>query len=136
MSRQEVTKRLPAEKRTAPTENGRCAVIATLRLFATKWKPCILCYLDTGSLRYNQLYRAIPNISRKMLSQHLDELEADGLIVRTVYDVKLQHVEYRLSARGRSIIGLLHVIEDWGLEHMTGVLSINEMVVKADLVSA
>jgi DNA-binding HxlR family transcriptional regulator len=135
MSPQEVTKRLPAGKRTTSTENGRCAVIATLRLFATKWKPCILCYLDCGPLRYNQLYRAIPNISRKMLSQHLDELEVDGLIVRTVYDVKLQHVEYRLSAKGRSIIGLLHGIQDWGLAHMPGVLSISAMVVKADFVN-
>ena len=43
---QEVTKRLPAEKNTTAPDNNRCAVTATLRLFATKWKPCILCYLE------------------------------------------------------------------------------------------
>ena len=130
MTRQEVTKRLPVEKRTGPDENGRCAVIAALRLFATKWKPCIICYLSESPLRYNQLYRAIPNISRKMLSEHLDELETDGLITRTMHDAKGQHVEYDLSARGRSVLGLLYSIQDWGLANLPGVLSIDEMVVR------
>ncbi|WP_431213903.1 winged helix-turn-helix transcriptional regulator [Puia sp. P3] len=74
--KQEVTKRLPAENLAEP---ARCSVVATLRLFATKWKPCILCYLSAGSLRYNALHKAIPNISRKMLSEHLRELEQDQL---------------------------------------------------------
>ena len=131
MTKQEVTKRLPAEKRITPDENGRCAVIATLKLFATKWKPCILCYLSASPLRYNQLYRAIPNISRKMLSEHLDELESDGLITRTAHDSKGQHVDYRLSPKGRSMIGLLHGIQDWGIANLPGVLTINEMVLQA-----
>ena len=131
MTIQEVTKRLPAEKRMTPDQNGRCAVIATLKLFATKWKPCILCYLSATTLRYNQLYRAIPNISRKMLSEHLDELEADGLITRTAHDAKGQHVDYCLSPKGRSILGLLHYIQDWGMANLPGVLTINEMVLQA-----
>ena len=133
MSTQEVTKRLPAKKNTGSPDNDRCTVIATLKLFATKWKPCILCYLAASPLRYNQLYRAIPNISRKMLSQHLDELEADDLIIRTPLDRKLQHVEYGLSPKGNSILGLLHTIGDWGLVNLTGVLSIDEMVQRAGL---
>ena len=133
MSVQEVTKRLPAEKNSISPDNSRCAVIATLRLFATKWKPCILSYLAATPLRYNQLYRAIPNISRKMLSQHLDELEADQLIIRIPYDRKLQYVEYRLSPRGNSILTLLNTLQDWGLANLTGVLPISEMVHRASL---
>lgn len=66
-----------------------------------------------------------------MLSQHLDELEADHLITRIPYDRKLQHVEYRLSPKGRSILDLLTAIQDWGLANLSGVLSIDQMVQRA-----
>ena len=125
---QEVTKRLLVKRSVESTLNNRCAVIATLRLFATKWKPCILCYLAQQPMRYNELYRIIPNISRKMLSEHLKELDANGLIVRTQYDDKLQRVDYHLSDRGRSLMPILEQLQDWGLTHMENVLSIREMV--------
>ena len=126
--KQEVTKRLPVEKDRTIDENHKCSVIATLKLFATKWKPCILCYLSAGPLRYNQLYRIIPNISRKMLSEHLRELESDGLIIRQQHDRKGQHVDYTLSFMGSSLLGILNVLQDWGMEHLPGVLSIKEML--------
>jgi DNA-binding HxlR family transcriptional regulator len=123
--KQEVTKRLPAENLAEP---ARCSVIATLKLFATKWKPCILCYLSSGALRYNELQRAIPNISRKMLSEHLRELEQDQLIIRHQYDPKNQRVEYALSDLGRSLLGILTQLQDWGMEHLAGVTSIRDML--------
>ena len=129
--KQEVTKKLPVEKaREMETAVGqaRCSGIATLKLFATKWKPCILCYLSTRSLRYNELHRAIPNISRKMLSEHLRELERDGLIVRHQHDPKNQRVEYMLSDLGRSLLGILTQLQDWGMEHLKGVTSIEDML--------
>lgn len=108
--------------------NQRCSVIATLRLFATKWKPCILCYLAAQPMRYNELYRIIPTISRKMLSAHLKELEKDNLIQRTQFDDKLQRVEYCLTDKGRSLLPILDELQDWGLEHLENVLSIREML--------
>jgi DNA-binding HxlR family transcriptional regulator len=66
-----------------------------------------------------------------MLSEHLDELEADGLIVRTAHDRKDQHVDYSLSPKGRSMITLLHCIQDWGMANLPDVLTINEMVLQA-----
>src|SRR6266542_3278570 len=102
--KQVVTKRLPVKKSTSAISNYRCAVIGTLKIFATKWKPCILCYLAENPMRYNELYRIIPNISRKMLSQHLKELERDDLIVRCECDKKLQRVEYKLSEKGTSLL--------------------------------
>ena len=118
---QEVTKRLPV---TAL----RCSVIATLKIFATKWKPCILCYLWAGPMRYNQLHRIIPNISRRMLSEHLRQLEKDQLIVRRSFDRKDQHVEYSLTEKGRSLMPLLEEIQNWGLQHLDGVASIRQML--------
>lgn len=125
---QEVTKRLPVRKRQSDTYNiKKCAVIGALKIFSTKWKPCIICYLAIKPMRYNDLHRIIPNISRKMLSAHLHELENDGLIIRKQYDPKKQHVEYLLSPKGYSLMGILENIQDWGLANIEGVVSIREM---------
>jgi DNA-binding HxlR family transcriptional regulator len=126
--KQQVTKRLPAEKSTSAIPLNQCSVIATLKLFATKWKPCILCYLSKKSMRYNELYRIIPNISRKMLSEHLKELENDALIVRCQCDKKRQRVEYSLSEKGASLLPLLEHLQNWGLSNIKDVLSIQEMI--------
>jgi DNA-binding HxlR family transcriptional regulator len=126
--KQQVTKRLPAKKSTSAIPLNQCSVIATLKLFATKWKPCIICYLAKKSMRYNELYRIIPNISRKMLSEHLKELENDALIIRCQCDKKNQRVEYSLSPKGTSLLPLLEHLQDWGLTNIKNVLSIQEMV--------
>jgi DNA-binding HxlR family transcriptional regulator len=123
---QEVTKRLPDPD--ASGRSPRCSVIATLKVFATKWKPCILCYLWERPMRYNQLSRVIPNISRRMLSEHLRQLEKDQLIARKSFDRKNQHVEYSLTEKGRSLMPLLEEIQNWGLEHLDSVLSIRQML--------
>ncbi|WP_160143460.1 winged helix-turn-helix transcriptional regulator [Chryseolinea soli] len=128
MTKQEVTKRLPLSQSKSVYENEQCSVIAALKLFATKWKPCIICFLAEHPLRYNALYRAIPNISRKMLSLHLDEMERDGLLTRVLFDSKLQRVEYRLSPKGLSLLPLMEQLQDWGLENVPGSLSIREML--------
>jgi DNA-binding HxlR family transcriptional regulator len=128
MTRQEVTKRLPVLKEKKTALNGQCSVIATLKLFATKWKPCIICYLMQRPMRYNELYRIIPNISRKMLSEHLRELLDDGLIDRIQFDPKMQRVEYKLSEKGLRLLPLLEKIQDWGMNNLDDVLSIREMI--------
>jgi DNA-binding HxlR family transcriptional regulator len=126
--KQEVTKRLLVKRVAKHDDNYRCSVIATLKLFATKWKPCILCYLADKIMRYNDLYRIIPNISRKMLSEHLRELENDDLIFRNQFDKKLQRVEYGLSDKGKSLLPILNQLQDWGMDHIPDVLTIREMI--------
>lgn len=125
---QEVTKRLLVKRSADAQLNLQCSVIATLRLFAAKWKPCILCYLGARPMRYNELYRIIPNISRKMLSEHLKELERDAVIIRTQYDPKLQRVEYGLSERGKALLPVLEHLQDWGMNNIDNVLSIEDMI--------
>ena len=128
MMKQEVTKRLLVKRATEKHHIYQCSVIATLKVFATKWKPCILCYLGEKAMRYNELYRIIPNISRKMLSEHLKELETDQLIQRIQYDHKLQRVEYSLTEKGRSLMPVLDALQDWGMDNIKGSLSIREML--------
>jgi DNA-binding HxlR family transcriptional regulator len=128
MVKQQVTKRLLVKKIIPTKANYQCAVIATLKLFATKWKPCIICYLAQQPMRYNDLFRIIPNISRKVLSEHLKELEADAVITRLQYDTKLQRVEYSLSPKGQSLLPILNQLQDWGLSNIKTVLSIQQML--------
>jgi DNA-binding HxlR family transcriptional regulator len=126
--KQEVTKGLPVRKRRVDMNQYKCSIITTLRIFAAKWKPCILCYLAEHPMRYNELYRMVRNISRKILSEHLREMENDGLLIRKPMDRKNQHVEYCLSERGRSLLHILEDIQNWGLQNLPEVLSIKEMI--------
>src|SRR5450755_1268393 len=126
--KQVVTNKLPVEKRKFEGSYQRCSVIGTLKLFASKWKPCIICYLLEKPLRYNELFRSIQNISRKMLSEHLCELETDEIIVRVQYGVKMQRVEYGLTEKGRSLLTVLKELEKWGMSNINNALSIQEMI--------
>ena len=82
-----------------------------------KWKPFIVWYLSTGSrqARYSELRKRIPyDISHKMFSQHLSELEQVGIIERIVVEVKPLRVDYLLTAKGVSFANVLYFIRDWG----------------------
>ena len=106
----------------------KCAVISTLKLFSAKWKPCILSHLMQGSLRFCALKRKIPNITKKMLSQHLTELEKDGLINRNVHTKKPLKVVYSVTKKGQSLEHLFVELERWGLEHEIEAKPMQEML--------
>ena len=73
-----------------------CPVEATLDLIGGKYKALILWHLINSTLRFNEIGKLIPQATPKMLTQQLRELEADGLIIRTVYPVVPPKVEYAL----------------------------------------
>nr|WP_274379970.1 helix-turn-helix domain-containing protein [Lacticaseibacillus baoqingensis] len=89
-------------------------VEATMEIIGGKWKAIILCHLRHQAMRNGELRRAIPQITQKMLTQQLRELEHDGIISRTVFDQIPPHVEYALTARGDSLSGLLNQLCRWG----------------------
>ncbi|RAK58020.1 winged helix-turn-helix transcriptional regulator [Phenylobacterium deserti] len=94
-----------------------CTVEATLGLIDGKWKGVILFHLFEGVLRFNEIRRRLPNVTQRMLTNQLRELEADGLIVRTVYPQVPPKVEYSLSERGRSLEPVIMALKAWGDVH-------------------
>jgi len=96
----------------------QCPVDAGLALMAGKWKPRILWKLYRyQTMRFGQLKRMLPDITDKMLTQQLRELEADGLIKRMVYPVVPPKVEYTFSAFGKTLEPVIAAIATWGETH-------------------
>ena len=87
-----------------------------MNLIGTKWKPLILFHLLEGALRSGILQKKTPGISNKMFTQTVRELEKDGLITRKVFPVVPPKVEYKLSARGKSLENILKKLDKWGSE--------------------
>ncbi len=91
---------------------------ATLALIGGKWKGVVLWRLLQGTLRFNEIRRRLPNITQRMLTNQLRELEADGLVTRTVYAEVPPKVEYSLSERGRSLEPVILALKAWGDAHV------------------
>lgn len=95
-----------------------CVVEATLRVIDGKWKGVILYHLLAGTLRFGELRRRIPSVTQRMLTTQLRELEADGLVVRTVYAEVPPRVEYALSPLGLTLEPVIRSLEHWGRTYL------------------
>ncbi len=92
---------------------------ATLQMIQGKWKIMILYELyESGAKRFGELQRYIADISHKTLTTQLRELERDELIKRNLYAEVPPRVEYSLTPRGESLIPVLDMICDWGLQNV------------------
>ena len=97
-----------------PAGEVLCPVALTLSLIGGKWKALILWNLLEGTMRYSALRKAVPDATPKMLTQQLRELEADGLVSRTVWPVVPPRVDYALTPTGESIKPILTAMYRWG----------------------
>jgi len=94
-----------------------CSMELTLQIIGGKWKPIILYKLgQEGVLRFSEIKRVIPNITQKMLTQQLRELEADGLVHREVYPQVPPKVEYSLTDLGKSVMPIMGSLCEWGTQ--------------------
>jgi len=94
-----------------------CAVSLTTRIIGGKWKPTILFFLETGTRRFGELQRLIPETPKKMLIQQLRELERDQIIRRKVYPQVPPRVEYSLTRHGETLRPILRLMSAWGNKH-------------------
>lgn len=83
-----------------------------------KWKMPILWRLKDNVWRYGELRKSLKNITHKMLTQQLRELEADGYLSRKVYAQVPPKVEYTITERGLKSIPIIETLRNWGIERM------------------
>ena len=98
-----------------------------LTRLSNKWNVLVIRRLAKKTMRHSQLKRDIGNISQKMLTQTLRELERSGLIKRKVYPVIPPKVEYSLTELGETLVEPLNVLCDWAIEHIDEVESAVEL---------
>ena len=94
-----------------------CPVRDVIDHLGDKWSTLLLIALAGGPLRFGALRRTVPDISQRMLTQTLRDLQRDGLIARQVFPTKPPSVEYRLSATGLSLLEPLAVLVTWAEAH-------------------
>lgn len=94
-----------------------CPVETTLMLIGDKWKVLILRDLMPGTKRFGELQRSVGHVSQKVLTAQLREMEAQGLVLRTVYPEVPPRMEYSLTTLGRSLKPILDVMGAWGEEY-------------------
>lgn len=110
MSTQKTVKELPA-----------CPVETTLTLIGDKWKVLILRDLLTGTKRFGELKKSVGNVSQKVLTAQLRDMEANGLVHREVYAEVPPRVEYSLTELGQSLKPILDAMLNWGEDYKNSV---------------
>ncbi len=93
------------------------SVRITLNVIGGKWKPLILWLLTGETMRFNELQKSISGITQKMLTQQLRQLEADGLIKRTVFPQVPPKVEYSITEYGNTLNPIFRSMNKWGKIH-------------------
>lgn len=96
-----------------------CNVEDTIEIITGKWKPIILLHLlYSGTKRFNELKKMIPNISQKVLTKQLRELEEQDIIQRVIYPQVPPKVEYSITEHGESLRPILFALHEWGTVHL------------------
>jgi DNA-binding HxlR family transcriptional regulator len=98
------------------------AINDTLNVISGKWKLPIIGSLLYGKKRFKEMERDIAKITPRMLSKELKDLEANGIIKRTVYDSIPVMVEYELTKSGKSLMNVIEPMIKWGLQHRKTIL--------------
>ena len=102
---------------TAAKKLSACPVETTLTLISDKWKVLILRDLMNGTMRFGELRKSIGQVSQKVLTAQLRQMEGSGLLTRTVYPEVPPRVEYTLTDLGRSLKPILDAMWVWGEEY-------------------
>ena len=91
-----------------------CPVEAALEQISGKWKGLVIFHLLSGTHRFSELKRKVGGVTQRSLTKQLRELEADGIVDRTVYAVVPPKVEYRLTPKGERLLPVIETLHSWG----------------------
>ncbi|MEH6347865.1 MAG: helix-turn-helix domain-containing protein [Bermanella sp.] len=98
--------------------NNGCPVEASLEVIGGKWKGAILYHLLIDTMRFNELRRMMPEITQRMLTKQLRELEGNKLILRKVYPEVPPRVEYSMTEYGQTLAPVIDALHGWGKQHL------------------
>ena len=115
-------KSMNKEKKGEVKSIGECTkailpVRDALDILSGKWKLPIIISLSFGNKRFKEISKEIPNITDKMLSKELRDLEINQLVKRTVYDSVPVIIEYSMTNYGKSLERVIDELRDWGVLH-------------------
>lgn len=101
------------------SENCNGKIETALEILVGKWKPVILFNLfSNGTMRFSELQRAMPDITKKMLTSQLRELEYHDIVHRKIYMQVPPKVEYSITEYGQNMTPLMQALVQWGTAHM------------------
>lgn len=106
---------------TAPQTDRMAVLRDVLDRVGDKWSVVVICRLDSGPMRFNELRRATDGITQRMLSATLRRLERDGLVTRRVLPTVPPQVEYALTSSGRSLHVVLAGLVEWTEQNLDAV---------------
>ncbi|VAW14620.1 Transcriptional regulator, HxlR family [hydrothermal vent metagenome] len=105
-------------KNVSSNRGFACPVEAALEIIGGKWKGIILYHMRHETRRFNELRRLIPEISQRMLTKQLRELEMHQIVRRKIYRQIPPKVEYSLTDFGMTLTPILQALEEWGVEYI------------------
>ncbi|GAA0860965.1 winged helix-turn-helix transcriptional regulator [Paraclostridium tenue] len=95
-----------------------CPINLVHKIISGKWKILILWYLSANPLRFSDLRRKLPDVTQKMLTQQLRNLETHNIVYRKVYPVVPPKVEYGLTKTGEKLIPILESMYSFGIDYL------------------
>lgn len=108
-----------------------CPARTTLNLVADTWSVVTIVALGRGPARYSELHERIGGISKKMLTQTLRKLEANGLVERLALRTAPPGAEYRLTGLGRTLLEPVQALSQWAEEHTEALLAAQDRAAAA-----
>jgi DNA-binding HxlR family transcriptional regulator len=99
-------------------ERDKCPVYSAIRVIEGRWKPMIVRRLGDSALGFGELRRTMPGVTIKVLRQHLRQLEAEGVVTRSVKPRPALSVRYQLTPHGRTLGPLFETLWAWGMFHL------------------
>ncbi len=103
-----------------------CPVEVAVAVLGGSWKMTIVKHLTEGTLRFGELGRAVGAVTPRVLARQLRELEADGIVLRTVYSQVPPKVEYSLTPLGETLSPMVRALNDWGASYLDQVSAPSE----------
>ena len=103
-----------------------CPVEVAIAVVGGSWKMTIVKHLTEGTLRFGELGRAVGTVTPRVLARQLRELEADGIVLRTVYSQVPPKVEYSLTPLGETLAPMVRALDEWGASYLSRAGTLSE----------